>query len=176
MDHDSTSPVLAVAKKQGEDNQITLYDGTVIRVVPVSAALVDEVTRRIKMPEIPMVRDEANERDVPNPGDPNYLAACEEVQSDRLRATITALTMFGVELVSGLPTDGKWIGKLKYMERQGLLDLSKFDFNDPYDAEFLYKRFIAVSGDIMEKISKVSGVSGEEIKAAEESFRSSESG
>lgn len=176
MGKDSTSPVLDVAKKLAEEDIVTIYDGTKIRIVPVSAALVDEVTRRIKFPTVPVIHDEENNRDLPNPGDPNYLAAYSEVTSDRLRATISALVMFGVELVDGLPESDEWKKKLQYLERQGLLDLSGYNFEDPIDKEFLYKRFIVVSGDIMEKISKASGVSGEEIKAAEESFRGSESG
>ena len=173
---DSTNSVLAVAKKLAEDDTMILYDGTRIRIVPVSAALVDEVTRRIKFPQVPIIHDEESNRDLPNPGDPNYLSSYQEVTNERLRATITALVMFGIELPDGLPKSDEWIKKLKYLERQGLLDLSKYDWSDQTDAEFLYKRFIASNGDIMEKISRVSGVSGEEIKAAEESFRGSEVG
>jgi hypothetical protein len=169
------SPAVEVAKKVGgEHNLFELTDGTRVRVTPVSAALIDEVSSRIKDPPIPMYRNEEKGRDEPNPVDPKYLEGVQEAQNKRGTAAIDAMVMFGIELVDGLPEDEGWLGKLKWLEKRGSVDLSEYDMNDPVEKEFVYKRFVACAGEILEAITRVSGISGEDIARAEASFRGAE--
>lgn len=172
---EGVSPAVPVAKEKAnrdgtENHEVTLAGGVRATLVPVSASLIDEVTSRIKPPKIPMWHNEDKDRDEPNPNDPAYTAELAEVGRKQSTAAIDAIVMFGVELVDGLPEDDKWLKKLQYMEKRGNLDLSSYDVDDELDQEFLYKRFIGVSTDIITKISEISGVSGEDVEDAERSF------
>jgi len=110
------------------------------------------------------------DRDEPNPNDPKYIAAKQEADRQRGIAAIDAVVMFGVELLDGVPDDG-WLGKLRYLEKRGLLDLESFDLDDPLDLEFLYKRYVAVSAQDIAYIMRTSGVREEDVEAAIRSFR-----
>lgn len=169
---------IEVAKERlagGVEVPVDLPYGVTGKIVPVPPQLVDDVTSRIKEPEIPMWHNEDKDRDEPNPSDPEYLAALEEFSNQQAKASIDALSMFGLD-IDALPEDDKWLRKLKYMEKRGLLDLSDFDLDDPDEKEFLFKRLIALNNIILQKIVEVSGISPEEIEAAEASFRGNEEG
>ena len=175
MSDEKAVPVVEIAKKVekrklGEDNIIMLPVGGRARLVPVSATLIGEVSNLIKDPDPPMWFDENKDREVSNPSDPAYLRALEDKQKERGMASLDALIMFGVELLDGMPEDDKWLQKLKFLEKRGQLKLENYDFDDPLDLEFLYKRYIAVPVSIATKVSEISGVSPEEIEAAEASF------
>lgn len=169
---DNRNPVVMSAKEVREDDVVILPDGTKIGISPVSAALVEAVMGKIKDPDVPTVIDEESGREISNPGHPAYLAELRDVTRRRTQATIDAFVMFGINLPEGLPEDEKWLANLKYLERLGHLDLSNFDLEDPIDKEFLYKRYVVANAEIIGKISTSSGVTGEEIEAAEASFRS----
>jgi hypothetical protein len=168
------SPAVPVAKGKAnldnENNVVMLAGGVQAKLVPVSASLIDEVTSKVKDPQIPMWHNPEKDRDEPNPNDPIYLAAVAEVGKARSTAAIDAIVMFGVDLIDGLPQDDKWLKKLRYMEKRGSLDLSSYDLDDELDKEFLYKRFVGVGIDVINEISKISGVSGEDVEDAERSF------
>lgn len=169
------SPAVEVAKKVGgERNLFELPDGVIVRVTPVSAALIDEVSSRIKDPPIPTYFNDEKGRDEPNPADPKYLEALQGAQRQRGVAAIDAMVMFGIELENGLPKDDKWLGKLQWLEKRGTLDLSQYDLEDPVEKEFVYKRFVACGGEILDAVTKASGISGEDIVRAEASFRGAE--
>lgn len=179
MSKDSTNhnPAVDVAKnKYKTGDTLTLPDGVRIKIVPVSAGLMDEVTRQIKDPPVPLVYNKDDEQSLPNPGAPEYLLAMEEARQKRTRAAMDALALFGVDLLDPLPQDGAWLKKLKYLEKLGNLDLSQFDLSDPLELEFIYKRYIVCSGDVLKLISEASGVSGVDIEAAEAAFRGKEAG
>jgi len=174
MTGDNSNPVLAVAKdKKTTEDSIINVNGVRIKIVPVSAALIEEISRKIKDPQVPVVFDKDADRSVSNPGDPQYLADLAEASSRRNRAAIDALALFGIDLIDGMPEDESWMKRLQYLVRLGHLDLSGFDMNDELDQEFLYKRYVLVSGDVLERVSRASGVNPADIEAAEESFRSS---
>jgi hypothetical protein len=98
----------------------------------------------------------------------------EDAGRKRGIAAMDAMVMFGVELVDGLPDDDKWLKKLQNMEKHGLLDLSGYDFDDETDKEFVYKRFVAVDTNVIERLSEISGISAEDVEEAERSFRGNE--
>ena len=178
MAEPKVSPAVKAAKKQEsqEKNIVTLPSGVRVRINPVSPALIDEVTNYVKFPEVPTWTNEQYDppREEPNPSDPDYLRAVEKAESERLSASIDALVMFGIDLIDGIPEDDSWMKKLRFLEKRGRIDLSQYDFDDPYEVEFAYKRLIAMDGDLIQRISSLSGVSREDIESAEESFRGDE--
>lgn len=172
-----TAPVVAVArqvaeeKENGNERRTLLSDGRWGRLVPVSIALVEEVTARIVDPPVPMWHNEERDRDEPNPSDPTYLAGLAEAEKRRGMAVMDAMIMFGVDLLEGLPEGDGWVDKLRFMERLGALDLSKFDTDNPIDREFLYKRYIACPASLVGEISRISGMTEADVEKAERTFQ-----
>lgn len=169
----NNNAVVNVAKSvvENRDSAVTLADGRNGRVVSVATSLVESVTSQIKDPEVPMWHNTDKDRDEPNPMDPKYVAALNEAAKARSLAAVDAMIMFGVELVDGMPEDDAWLTKLKYMEKRHLLDLSEYDLSDEMDLEYLYKKYVAVDNNVLVKIGKMSGISQEDIKQAEDAFR-----
>lgn len=163
--------VLAAGKEARlPDDGIVEVRGTKVRIEPVPVNLIDDVTRRIKDPEIPTFFNEDKEREEPNKNDPQYLKELEEADMTRNRAAMDAMVLFGIELIDGLPEDEGWIKKLKYLERLERIDLSNYDLEDELDKEFLYKRYILADAKLIGMISRASGVSPEEVSQLEDSF------
>jgi hypothetical protein len=170
--NDNQNPVASVAKEQrGEPNVVTLVSGVRVRLVPVPASMIDAVTSRVKDPEIPMFYNADMQRDEPNPLDPIYQRQLSEAARKRGLAAIDAMSMFGIELVDGMPEDEGWLQKLQAMERRDLLDLSEFNLEDEVDREFVYKKYVVATTDLLRKLTELSGVSEEDVAAAEKSFR-----
>lgn len=166
-------PVAEAAKELVSDDIETLRSGVRVKLVPVPAALVDAVTSKIKEPEIPIVvLGDGSGREEANPNDPVYQKEMDEVRRLRGLAAIDAMAMFGVELVDGLPPDEEWLDKLKQMEAMELLDLSQYDLEDKTIKELVFKKFVAVTTDVITRVTEISGISPEEVAAAEESFQS----
>jgi hypothetical protein len=167
----SSNPVVEVAREKASDNVVTLRGGVRVKLNPVPASLLDAVTSRIKEPEIPVwVDDDGRER--PNPLDPQYEKDVADANKQRGMAAIDALTLFGVDLIDGLPPDEEWLEKLQYMERMGLIDvLGDYDLEDPIMKELVYKKFVGVTNDVIERVTEISGISPEEVQAAEDSFQ-----
>ena len=163
--------VVSVAKEQvGADKQVTLSTGVRVHVHPVSARLLTECMARVKKPTVPTYFDEDRQREFPNPGDPSYVAALAERDSEQTSVAMDALIMFGVELVDGVPDDG-WDKKLRLLEKLGHLDLGEYDLDEDLDRQFVYKKFVAVSAADMPILQQASGVVDEEdLAKAEESF------
>ncbi len=169
----SKKAALDAAKEQRDslaDKEFELPYGMKGRVLPVAARLLDEVTSRIKDPEPPLVTLEGKDKPEANPFDPSYIKAKNEAETARGSAGMDALIMFGLELTTPIATDG-WLGKLKMMERLGQMDLSMYDLADSLDLEYVYKRYIASTAEILTAIGAVSGLSQEGIAAAESSFQ-----
>jgi hypothetical protein len=166
-------PAIEVAhevRQNGAEHLITLADGRRARLVPVSAALMDEVASRIPDPKVPTFYNEDKGREEENPFDPAYQRALDQAGRDRGMVTLDAMVMFGVELLEGLPEDDGWIKKLLWMEKHGHLDLSGYDLDDPIDREFAYKRYIACPPSLAQEIGRISGLSAGEVQKAEQSF------
>lgn len=168
----SLTPVVEVAKEQLSDI-ITLRSGVRVKLSPVPAALIDAVTSRIKEPEIPIVvLGDGSGREEANVLDPVYIQKLDETRRLRGLAAIDAMSMFGVELVDGLPPGDEWLIKLRQMEEMDLIDLDEYDLDDPVVKELVYKKFVAVTTDIITKVTEISGISPEEVEEAEKSFQS----
>lgn len=163
--------VLAAGKEARlPDDGIIEVKGVKVKIEPVPVNLIDDVTRRIKDPEIPTFYNENKEREEKNPQDPQYLKDMTKAEEARNRAAMDAMVLFGLELVDGVPDDEKWLKKLRYLEKLGRLDLDNYDLDDELDVEFLYKRYVLADAEVISLITQASGVSPEEVALAEESF------
>lgn len=170
---ETKSPAIQVKKRisRPEVEEITLTTGYRARISPVSASLIDDVTSLIKDPPVPFYHNEDKDRDEPNPGDPGYVLELAATEKRRGIAAMDALIMFGVDLLDPIPEDGKWLKKLKFMEKRGMLNLCDYDFDDNDDVEFLFKRYIAISAEDLLSVGSISGIRGDDVEAAEKSFR-----
>lgn len=160
--------VIQIAKKvsKGDPKEpVTLESGVRVYVKPITAALIDQVSSRIKDPDPPMWYNEAKDRDEPNYSDPRYIKALSDAERERGIAAMDAIMMFGFELADGVPENKLWIRKL------AMLDV-EVDEDDEIAVEFAYKKYVAVAPDEISLVTDRSGISQEELQAAEASFRS----
>lgn len=175
-DEQDVNSVVGIAKavsrrKNGADNIVVLPYGVRAKIMPVTASLISDVTSKMKEPKPPLWHNATMDRDEPNFDHPDYIEDMREFNRKRGDATMDAMAMFGLDLVDPLPEDGTWLKKLKYLERKQQLDLSEYDLEDPFDLEFLFKRYIAVDNSMLQLISEFSGITQEEIAEAERSFQ-----
>ena len=172
----SKSPAVIVATESArkEAEVVTLSTGVRARIVPVAATLIDSAISHIKPPVVPEFYIEDKGRSEPNPNDPAYLAALRDYERQQSMASIDVMVLMGVELVDPLPKDTSWIKKLQRLEKLGHISLADYDFDDELDAEFLYKRYIAVGNPDYALITQKMGVTEDDLRAAETSFPSDE--
>lgn len=172
---------LSTAKDDRSDIY-TLSTGVRVRLRSVSTMLTRAAMQQIKDPPIPIVVDEQQGREYENPNDPVYLEKLTQASLERGYARLNTIILWGVELVDGLPPDSDWLDKLRLMDKHGLVDLSDFDFNDPIDKEFAYKKFIVI-GDAVDEdggnadltvILNRGSVSEEAIEQASDTFQGEE--
>jgi hypothetical protein len=169
------SPAVA-KKKPAFDGPVQLSSGYWAIVRPVAPSLIADVQSEIDDPEVPKVFIEDKGRHEDNPSDPTYLRALERAENDRMMAALDVMVLFGFELVEedGSPfeiPEGNWIRNLRYLEKRGRINLSEYDLEDPYDREFLFKRFVAIGNQDIGLASKASGMTEEDIAKAEKSFQ-----
>jgi hypothetical protein len=179
MDQDNAvdnevSPAVKTAKNSRErdvEYVVTLPQGVRVKIIPVSATLIDEVVSYIEDPPIPIWHNPDKDRDEPNVNDPEYARAVEDAEHKRGIAAMDAMVLFGVELQDGLPDGDTWVGKLKFLEKQGKLNLSSYNLEDPIDKEFLYKRYVLATSELIERLSSAARMTGKEVARAERSFQ-----
>lgn len=159
-----------VTRGQSEETELTLSTGVRVRLHSVSSSLIEELKAAVPMPEVPVIYLADKDREEENPNDPRYIDAVEKAQGERASAALDALILFGVELVDGVPEDDRWVKNLKMLERLHKLDLSKFDLDDEYDREFLYKRYVAVAGADLRTVGQLHGLRPEEVARARATF------
>lgn len=164
-----SNPVVEVAraKQQPSDDTVTLSTGVRVRLLPVSVKTITEVTSKLKYPPVPKWHNEQKGRYEDNPNDPAYKQACFQVDQERGNIAMDAMAMFGVELVDPVPEGNGWVRKLQ------LIGID-FDSTDPIEREFYYKKHVAMGNDDWRLLSRLSGISEEDLAQAEASFRSRE--
>jgi hypothetical protein len=169
----SQNPAVAIARQRSVQpgEPITLSTGVRAVIVGVSPTLVEEAQARIPDPPIPMWHDPEKDRDVENPTDPLYKRALAKTNRARGLAAYDVLIMMGLELVEEVPQDGKWLQKLKMLDKLGHFDLSEFDMTDPFEREFVYKRHLAAAQADIDLVLAVSGMDLGDVEIAEDSFR-----
>lgn len=164
--------IVDVLKDSQREKDVIEVEGVKIKVRPVSALLIQEITSRIKDPNPPMQPNpDKDGRMEENPFDPTYLDELKEATTQRALATSDTMVMFGLDLMNGLPKDETWLKKLRWLEKAGRLDLSNIDFDDPFEKEFAFKKFIAATNPTIMEVTRASGVSQADIDIATESFQ-----
>lgn len=164
--------IVDTLKSVSADKDIVEVEGVRIKVRPVSALLIQEVTSRIKDPHPPVQPNpDKDNRLEENPFDPAYLDALKDAQTQRSLATSDTMVMFGLELMDGLPQDETWLKKLKWLEKTGRLDLSNLNFDDPFEKDFAFKKFIAATNPTIMEVTRASGVTQSDIDSATDSFQ-----
>jgi hypothetical protein len=161
-------------KNKSDNDVITLSTGIRARFVPVPVWLIQEAQMEIKNPPVPMQEIEGKKHPQPNPQHPDYTEAVRDAERRRNSAALDVMALFGVELIDGIPEDGLWIRKLKWLEKRGQLNLSDFDFEDELDRSFLYVKFIAMGNSDWPKLARLNGITQEDLDAARELFRGEE--
>lgn len=169
----------AKQRRAPQDNgPVQLSTGVWVLVRPVSANLIADAQAGIKDPPVPKVPNpDKDNRLEENPSDPIYLEQLAEANAERVLAGLDVMIAMGVVLVDeqgnpvGLPQDAHWLKTLKILEKHNRLDLSHFDFDDPDDLEFLYKKYVAVSAADIQVISRATGLTQEDVERATATFR-----
>lgn len=153
-------------------NVTTLSTGVRARLVPVATGLLEDVRSRIVEPKPPVWKNPEKEgAEEINYGDPNYQAALDEATRKRGQAMMETMLVFGVQLVDPIPPDREWLPQLKLLEKHGLIDLSGYAMDDELEREFIYKRYVAVTGNDYQQLATICGVTAAGVEAAEDSFR-----
>lgn len=161
------NPAVIVAKtntKDGDGN-VVLSTGIKGKILPVAASLIEEVTAKIKDPDVPVWYNKDKEREEPNPVDPIYLKQMEEANRRRGVVALDAMVMFGLDLVDPVPEGDIWVKKLKWL---GI----EFDERDDFEREFAYKKYVVCGSSDLIEISKLAGITQEAVEDAVKSFRS----
>jgi len=174
-DKKKSSPAVQTARaQQGGGNTVTLSTGVQARLVPVATALIEDAQSRVEEPQPPVVFIKEKEREEANYNDPDYRRAVEQARRKRGMAVIDTIIMFGVELVDGVPDDDGWLGKLKFLEKQGHISLDGYDLDDDMEREFLYKKNVAVAAEDYDRLLEICGVTPRGIQAQADKFRGDE--
>lgn len=177
----SKKAIVQIAKDRARGNApVQLSTGYYAILTAVSPNLIDEAHMTIPQPEVPLWYNEDKGREEENYNHPQYLAAVERANVDKVMASLDTMIMFGVEIVNedGTPYDidsegDKWAKMLCLLERRGRISLDGLDIEDAVDREYLFKKYIAIGPEDAETIFKTS-ITEEDISLAAKSFRGDE--
>lgn len=150
-----------------------LSTGYTVRFKPVSRFILMDATENIVDPPIPVIVDEEQGREFPNPNDPEYVKTIEDNGRKRSMALAEVTLMLGVEVIEPMPQDEEWLSKLQWLARRGRIDLDGYDLDDPMDKEYIWKRFevFGDNDDFAALMSQASGTDEEEIAKAMNTFQ-----
>ena len=164
--------VSKLAHQAREENDYQLLStGYYAKIVPVGATLIQEASRSVQDPPIPVVHDEV-QGDIENPMDPNYARAMEAAEQKRELVATDTIIFFGVELRDPVPSTEGWLPKLLWLQKRGNLDLSSYDLEDELDIELVFKKYIVVGTMDLIKIGAMAGLQQGDVEAAMKSFQS----
>ena len=153
----------------------TLSTGVRAKLKPVAPRLLDDVSHRIKDPVAPMEHNEEYDRDEPNLFDPEYNKALKDAAYERGMAQLDVLLVCGVELLEGIPPVKTWLPQLKMLEKlTKQAFLADFDLEDELDREYVYKKYIAVGNSDLLQLSKLAGLTPQEVEQAARAFPGNE--
>jgi hypothetical protein len=156
---------------QEYDDDILYVEDYAIRVKPIPAAIITDVTNRIKEPDVPKWFNKDMDRYEANPGDPDYARALAEAERKRGEAMIDATIMFGIEIVDGVPAKETWLPRLQFISKLGQLSLDQYDLDDPLVLEYVFKRYVIGNIALITHIQQISSVMPEDIGKAAAPFR-----
>lgn len=168
---ENENATITVAKEQtkaAQDDIITLPSGRRVKYHPVAANLIREVQSRIPEPIVPTFQNPNDKtKTLPNPSSPTYIRELAQVTEQRTQAAMDALLMFGLELVDPLPQEDTWLRKLIVLKT---IDASEVENADQFAKELWYKKYIVADVTVIQAISKLAGVTQEDIAKATDSF------
>lgn len=169
----SDNKAIEVARELSEtvEGDVLYVDDYAVRIKPIPAAIITDVTNRIAEPTVPMWYNKEYDRNEANPNDPEYVRAKEEVARKRGEAMIDATILFGMELIDGVPPAEQWMPRLQFLIKRGQLDISEFDLNDPLELEYVFKRYVIGNIALISYIQTLSSVMPEDIGKAAAPFR-----
>jgi len=171
----SEKAVLEAARERAQGGGVvTLASGVRVRLRAVAAGLLESVLSRIPDPPVPTTFVESKGAEMPNPFDPDYVAALNEAGRKRVKAASDTTVLMGFDLVDGVPPDKEWLPKLRMLEAMGHFSLSEYDLKDWLVREFVFKRYIAVAPDEIGMAMNASSIRKEAVEQAARSFQGDE--
>lgn len=161
---------------RGNGGQVKLSSGIVLQLKPVPPNLLREVSLQYPDPEVPVVYIESKDRTEPNPNDPDYLRAKEQMLLQRMRASIETLILVGSEPIS-VPDGMYEVDDDGWMEDFDILGI-KPDISTPRRRYLAWLKLYALQteldiGIVQMGVQRLSGVTEIEVMRALRSFRDS---
>lgn len=120
-----------------------LSNGIVVRFKPVPPLALQEATRAIKPPTVPVTFVEAKGREEENPNDPDYLAAVEQHQIEQSMVAIRTLLLLGVEPVS-VPDTVPPIESDEWMTPLRLVGVPVGNVDDRWERKLAWLQYVAL--------------------------------
>lgn len=166
--------VTGVVQQESADNIITLSTGVVLRIKPVSSMIFTELSKRHPQPKVPMWFNKENDRNEPNPNNPDYVEDMRNWQMNVGIGVVDIMIIMGTQFVSvtgDAPRldDEEWIDNLVFTG----MNIDRDNRRARYLA---YIKYVAAVSDedmekLMQRVSGQSGVSEADVDSAVSQFR-----
>ena len=166
---EQNAAVLVAKEKREYLSDEFVVQGVNVRLVSVPLGLIQDAQSHLREPKVPIWHNETKNRDEENPNDPDYLDAVEKYKTDLNTAAIDTFVMFGIE-IDKLPDDDAWLKKLQWSHKRGTIDLSGIDFEDELDLEFLFKKYVIGTKEVISVITSKTAIGPEVVKRAKDGF------
>lgn len=167
--------------KRGRFADFELSNGIVLTLKPVPPFLMSAVLNEFKDPEVPTVYMEEKGRDEPNPNDPDYLKAVEEVSKKQDKAIGDLLLSVGTSVKSvpdGYfpPESDEWIKQIEFASEITGANIL-IDKENPIKRYLYWLRFYAIETQsdfsvINTMAYSLGGIRENEVQEVVDSFRS----
>lgn len=150
------------------DNEFVTKRGVKVRFQMLPTAIILKARRVPTEPDIPTYTDE-NGKQHENPSHPDYIKAMERYYQEQSNAVLDTMIDFGVELVDPLPSDDRWLRKMK---RTGIIP-TDVDLEDDLELEYWYKQYAlsVVEINLLAQLAQLAQVTTEDVNERVSSFR-----
>lgn len=152
---------------------VVLPSGVKVRLVAVPNMVVMAMTKLVKEPQIPVYRNDAKDRDEPNPLDPLYLRAIEDYKSALGDLTVQAYLANGVRVLT-IPADKHELTSDQWAEGLRFIGIDVPESGLGRTVAWL-KYHILEDADLMDILSGIAiaggAVTEAQVQQAAESFR-----
>lgn len=182
MSSDNNAVVKVATRKVAGENTEAMENqyGDKFRLRPVSRLAIAEAMGEIHDPIPPSYINPNTGASEPNPASEEYQKALQQVKAERAQVAADALIYFGIEMITPVPEDEKWLQELTWFLKRKKINLDFGELEDPTNKEFLYKKYrIASDPAVLEKLNEVNGfseVKEEQVAAARATFPDSSGG
>ncbi len=164
----------ASANKKKSKNKITTTpSGYRVKLVPVAANVLREAQSRIPDATTRTFTNPTDGKEYENPAHPEYIAEVKLVQEERTKASMSAMVLFGMELLEPIPEDNEWLEKCRFAKLITEEEYKEAISTDgKYMREMLFKTYVVSDFTIINQIASMSGVTQEMVAQARDSFPS----